>query len=232
MTSAEQRSDSSADREKPGSIAIFLETHGIPVSTAKSMAVTIGSILLVFLVAGVFLWRRSHATRLDEEATRELFSARAQTKANLDTLMERCSSSKLAPLIMLKQAQVQYAEGNYDPANAAYERFLKEYPTHELAPVAEFGQLLCREARMNKDDLDSALKGFAGFAAKHPDSFLVNEATFGRARCMEELGRLEEARQVYEDFKVAHPSENIWQERAETSLKIVEAELRRKKNTP
>ena len=132
---------------------------------------------------------------------------------------------------MMKQAQVQYSERNYDLAANTYERFIKMYPTHELAIAAELGGIFCNEARQTKEDLESALQGFTSFTTKYPDSFLCNEATFGRARRLEQLSRFEEARQIYEDFKVAHPSDNVWQERADANLKIVESELRRTKKT-
>ena len=231
MTTEEQKSNSLDDRKIKGSVALFLETHDIPADRAKNLAVWVGTAILVGLGIIFFVWRKSHAAGIDEDAARDLFSSRAQTQAGLDTLMERCSSSKLAPLIMMKQAQVQYSERNYDLAASTYERFIKMYPTHELATAAELGGIFCKEARQTKEDLESSLQGFTGFAAKHPDSFLCNEATFGRARCLEQLSRFEEARQIYEDFKVAHPSDNVWQERADANLKIVESELRRSRQT-
>lgn len=228
----EQTHDSPGATKVKSSLELYLETHGIPISTAKNLAWSLGSVLLICLVVIFMLWRRSHAASVDEDASRDLFSNRPQTQASLDTLMERCSSSKLAPLIMLKQAHVQYSEQNFDLATTTYERFLKQYPGHELAIVAELGQTFCKEARRTKDDLEAALQGFTEFRKKHPGSFLDAEAVFGRARCMEQLGRLEEARQVYEDFKVANPTENVWQERADANLKVVESELRRSKKTP
>ncbi|MEI6971196.1 MAG: tetratricopeptide repeat protein [bacterium] len=230
MTTTEHQPGNHSGSKVQGSLELFLEVHGIPLSTARNLALTIASIILVCLVAVFIMWRRTQAEKIDAEATRELFNNRAQTAANLETLMERCSSSKLAPLIMLKQAQAQYAEGNnYELALSTCDRFLKEYPGHELAAVAEFGRILCREARQTKEDLESSLKEFSEFATKHPGSFLAAEAAFGKARCMEQLGRFEEARQIYEDYKVSHPTENVWQERADSSLRIVEAALRRGK---
>jgi len=207
------------------SLALFLETHGIPVGSAARLAVSVGVLMLVCLVAVFLVWRRSQAARVDAEASRGLLTAR--TQANLESLMERCSASPLAPLIMLKQAQTQYSDGNYDLSMNTCERFLKEYPKHQLAQVAELGLVFCREALPG--GADAAQKGFAAFITKYPSSFLVNEATFGQARCMEQLGRNEEARQIYEDFKVAHPTENVWQDRADAGLKLVEAELQRSK---
>lgn len=209
------------------SMSLFLETHGIPVGTAARIAVGVGTLMLVCLVAVFLVWRRSQAARIDAEASRGLLTAR--TQANLESLMERCSASPLAPLIMLKQAQTQYSDGNYELSMNTCERFLKQYPKHELAPAAELGLVFCREAFPG--GAEDAQKGFAAFIAKNPSSFLVNEAIFGRARCLEQLGRNEEARQVYEDFKVAHPTENVWQDRADAGLRLVEADLRRSKET-
>ena len=97
----------------------------------------------------------------------------------------------------------------------------------ELVEVAEIGRIQCEEAG---DGPEAALKSFTAFLSKRPDSFLASEAMFGRARCLEQLGRMEEARQIYAEFGTKYTN-SVWKSRAEMAMQAVDSEIKRKNGT-
>ena len=210
-------------KKVPSSLSLFLEAHGIPRSAALNILWIAGTLVASCLaIAAVSGYRHYSKTRKTEASTELL---KATTAANLDVLMKRFGSSELAPVIMLKLAQAQYTEGSYELARRNYQLFQQKYPKHEFIQVSELGLILCDEAL--PEGATRALESYKKFLAGNPDSFLAPEAVFGSARCLEQLGRLEEARQVYEDFKVGQ-SDSVWKDKVEKALVSIEMSIKRK----
>ena len=231
--SKENQPASVEQKHAPSAIQLFLESHGIPLAAAKNMLWTVVTVVLaIVVVIGVFSFRNARARRI-EDSSRLLLDAAAQmyqpnSSARIAMLLDRYPSGKNAPLILLTLASAQYAEGNYVVAGSTYDNFLSKYPDHTLVQIAELGKIECREAQ--QDNLDTVLADYTAFIAKHPGSFLVPQAVFGQGRCLDQLGRLEEARQVYEDFKTANP-DSVWKDKIETALTAVETEIKRRAGT-
>jgi tetratricopeptide (TPR) repeat protein len=86
-----------------------------------------------------------------------------------------------------------------------------------MASAATLGLAQCDEAQVK---LEAALKAYENFAKTETNSFLYAQSVFGRGRCLEQMGRYDDARTIYEDFIAAHPKDP-WTPRAETALMYV-----------
>jgi TolA-binding protein len=71
-----------------------------------------------------------------------------------------------------------------------------------------------------------ALTEYSAFASNHPGDVLEPLARFGQARCLEELGRADEARAIYEECIAAHP-DTVWQAEAEQALTALKRRMRK-----
>ena len=172
--------------------------------------------VLVVLVAltSLHLWN-ARAGRRAAEANLRLGSARSV--ADLEAILNDFGGSDVAPLASLSLAKLHFENGNYTAALAQYERFLKDWPGHDLRPAAELGRIFCIEARGGQEAAREAAVAFAAFAAAQPGHYLAPQAVFGHARCLDQLDRLDEARAIIEDFIAAQPG-SPWAARAEELL--------------
>jgi TolA-binding protein len=137
----------------------------------------------------------------------------ARTPQELAAVADEYSSTPAAPVALLDLAKTLFNAGDYAAARAQYENFLKKYKKHEMLPIAEFGLAYCTEA---DGDFNGAAIEFAGFAEKHT-GYLHPLAILSVARCMEQAGRIDEARIVLEDFLAEH-SGTPWAGNAESAL--------------
>jgi tetratricopeptide (TPR) repeat protein len=105
-----------------------------------------------------------------------------------------------------------------------YDEFLQRYANHPWTVTAELGRLHCLEA---KGQFQEAADGFGAFADMHGEHYQVPLALFGKARCLEQLQRLEDAKAVYEDFIAANP-DSRWVPRVEEMLEALGLRLARR----
>ena len=71
--------------------------------------------------------------------------------------------------------------GNYFEARLAFEKFLKEYPSHSLAGDIKYQIGLCTlqtspETAYSQQSTDLAIEEMEDFVIEHPDSEMVEEA--------------------------------------------------------
>jgi len=171
----------------------------------------IGLALVVMLMLGVSIWRNQQAEKA-RAAVEALFLGRAPEEFQQLALAD--PKAPTAPLAQATAAAEFYAQGRYDEALSAYQRFLSLYPGHMMAPNAEVGVAASLEAL---DDFDGAARAYQAFAESNPGHMLAPQSVMGAARCREQLGQLEEARALYEDFMVANP-DSPWMAQAESGL--------------
>ncbi len=196
----------------------LIETYGKP-------AVTV--LLVVMLGIGAFhLYTTRKQTRI-VNAAQQLATARSIP--DFEAVYTNYRKTKAAPRALLALAKLYYDNANYEIASAKYDEFLQEFPEDRMATTAELGRIFCIEARNYSVAIEEAAAACAAFAAANPDSFLAPQAIFGQARCFEQLGRLDEARAIYEDF-IANQAENAWSIRAEDSLEQVVLEIEKQQN--
>lgn len=86
---------------------------------------------------------------------------------------------------------------DYDRVRAVYARLIKEYPDSELAETAA---VHLADSYYIQDKLSEALKAYNNALALYPKSKHRQRIIFRKANCLEESGRLEEAKQLYESL--------------------------------
>ncbi|NLB65685.1 MAG: tetratricopeptide repeat protein [Lentisphaerae bacterium] len=172
-----------------------------------------GLIIGIVLVAGIYLWRQRQSEKA-EAAVQALFEGGSPEEYLQRAIAE--PKAPTAPLALASAAADFYAQGRYDEALSAYESLLEQYPESLPAPNARLGRAASLEAL---DDFAGAADAFED-AAGRVEGFLLLQATLGAGRCREQLGQLDEARAIYEDYLVAHP-EGDWQAQIESSLLLL-----------
>jgi len=213
-----------ASRLPPG-VSAFLTAHGIPAAFAIRIVYWLAAfIILGVVLVGTAAYKARHTSKV-ELASQEIF--RARTIEELSKALEAAPAADLSATARLKLAQAYFIEGNYTLAFNEYERFIATYPKHELIDAAHMGKIVCVEAQGLPD---RALESYREFAASRTNSFLRTEAVFGTGRCLEQLDRLEEARQVYEELVVDLPYD-LWAGRASEALRELDIELKRRAGT-
>ena len=196
----------------------LIETYGKPAVTAL-LAIMLG-------VAAVHLYttRKENHVR---QAAQDLAAARSIP--DFESVYATYGKTKVAPRALLAMAKLYYDSANYEIAADKYEEFLSTFPEDRMVATAELGRIFCIEARNHSAAIEEAAAAFAAFATANADSFLVPQALFGQARCYEQLGRLDEARAIYEDF-IANQTESPWSVRAEDLLAQVVLDIEKQQN--
>ncbi len=184
----------------------FIETYGKPLATA---------VLVVLVAVAVFQITSTRRRNQAEQASARLSEARSIP--DLEAILSDFGKTAAAPQALLSLAKLYFDNGNYEIAFSKYEEFINTYPENRMLPTAKLGRAYCIEARNYESALQEAAVAFRDFAAENADSFLAPQAIFGQARCYEQLGQLEDARMVYEDFLSKQP-EGLWSLRAEDQL--------------
>jgi len=196
----------------------FIETYGKPAVTA---------LLVVMIAIGAFqMYTTRKQNRIDESA-RQLAAARSIP--DFEAVYANYGKTKAAPRALLAAAKLYYDNANYEIAIAKYEEFLREFPEDRMVSTAELGRIFCIEARNYNAAIEEASAAYAAFAVANPDSFLAPQAIFGQARCLEQLGKLDEARAIYEDF-IAKQAESAWVIRAEDLLEQVTLQIEKQQS--
>ncbi|MDD4871801.1 MAG: tetratricopeptide repeat protein [Kiritimatiellae bacterium] len=192
----------------------------------KTYASQIITGILIVAAIGIAVYRYyDSSVDAKQEAANKLFSAK--NTQELELLVNKNSSTAVAPLALLKLAKMHFNSANYDMALSKYNEFKTKYPQHEMVDVAEMGRLHCLEAR---NQIDDALAGFTTFTSTKTNHFLYAEAVIGRARCLEQSGRHKEAIAVYEDFIAAYPK-STWTSKVEDLITTLKRKLDDKKKT-
>lgn len=92
-------------------------------------------------------------------------------------------------------AKAAMAEGRLDEAERNLEYYLQNFPRHRFVPEARYqqGRLLFMQ-----DDFESSIQLLDGFIQLHPDSPFVANAVYWSGEALFNLGRLDEARRVFQ----------------------------------
>lgn len=91
-------------------------------------------------------------------------------------------------------AYVLFHEKRYREAEEKFKQFVLRYPNTELTDNAQFWIGECRYARQ---DYGAALEAFSATVANHPGGNKVPDALLKAGKCLEALGRKDQARQTY-----------------------------------
>lgn len=138
----------------------------------------------------------------------------AQNLQQLEEVTTLYPSTPSAPIAQMALASTRFSEGQYEVAQKAYTRFMDMFPDHPLKPQAEYGLAQCLEAT---GYTDQALNAYTAFLDAHQNHYLTSVATMGKVRTLMQLGRLQDARTVCEDYMTANP-ESAWRPDFESLL--------------
>ncbi len=201
----------------------LVEKHGKPVVTI---------ILIVMIAAVSFQLYTSRKAARAQNASDQLSAA--QSIPDIEAVLENYSNTPVVPQALIALAKRYFDNANYEIAFTKYEAFISNHPDDRMLPTAQLGRIYCIEARNNEAALQEAADAYATFAQANPDGYLAPQALFGQGRCLEQLGQLDEARAIYEDF-IAKQANSAWSMQAEDLLNQVTrriAKAQRKAGTP
>jgi predicted negative regulator of RcsB-dependent stress response len=168
-------------------------------------------VLLAIVVFG-YIYITQTGKKKNAEAS-ELLSV-ATNVQDLETLVNDYASTDAAPMADFALAKAYYDSGRFDEAIAVYKAFPKKFPEADMKKAAAVGILFSEEGKGN---YEVALAGFDKFISENPDNYLVEQVIFAKARCLKELGQIQEAKVVYENFISANP-DSPWVDNAEMLL--------------
>jgi tetratricopeptide (TPR) repeat protein len=180
-----------------------------------------GLVIAAVIIGSVMLYQNK-ARKSREQAFTQL--SVAGSAAQLNEIVRQFPSSKAAELAAFMGARAQYDAGNYAEAAQSYDDFLKNHPKHFLSPAAKLGRIHCQEA---VGQVDEALSAFRQFAKDNPsETALVTVARLGEARCLRQLGKLQDAVAIYETLLLQLPKSE-WQPLIEDLKSSTARELER-----
>lgn len=160
--------------------------HGKKITTAAAILVAGGLVL--------YVWQRNAAQQAETAAAR---LAAARDRTALEQIVQDYPRQEVAAQALLRLGDSLYTEGKHAEAGQKYRQFLEQFPTHPLAPSALIGEAFVYEAGGN---FQAAHDQFQRVLAGNAQSYVTLPAMMGLARCLEALGRKQEARQKYEEL--------------------------------
>lgn len=100
-------------------------------------------------------------------------------------------------------AKAAMAEGRLEEAERNLEYYLQNFPRHRFVPEARYqqGRLLFMQ-----DDFESSIQLLEHFVQLHPDSPFVANAVYWSGEALFNLGRLDEARRVFQRVLRDYPT--------------------------
>ena len=231
-----------AQIESPSALRTLAQLYQISPRAMLWITVVIAGLVCFGVVKAIEAGRRSAEKSDAEQASWQLFGSKSPQQ--LDSLIATFPSSELIPIATLKLAQAHFYQGNMQAAFSGFDKFVKEHVDHPLFFAAWMGKIVCLETTGKKEQIEAALLEYSMFVSRPAPTgptaeqqaeqilirnTLATEAQFGRGRCLEQLGRMEEAKQVYSQLAVAKSP--VWIDRAEQSVARIDIELKRKAGT-
>lgn len=107
------------------------------------------------------------------------------------------------PQVLYDRGYTLFHQKSYDLAEASFRTFLTRHPESDLADNASFW---IGESYFARGDYASALTEFADTVDRFPQGNKVADALFKAGRCLEEMGRLDEAADTYREVQQRFPS--------------------------
>ena len=117
---------------------------------------------------------------------------------------------------ILLEGDILYRQGRFQQAAATYQKILEHQTPKDLLPLAlsDLGQ--AQEAgRDYKDGVETDRR----FLDLYKDHFLAPQMHASLARCLEAMGRPQEAKAAYEQMATLYPDDAYWYQWAQSRLK-------------
>lgn len=100
------------------------------------------------------------------------------------------------PQVLYDRGYTLFHQKSYDLAEATFRTFLTRFPDSDLADNALFW---IGESHYAKGDFQAALGAFAETVDRFPQGNKVSDALLKAGRCLEQLGRIDEATRTYRE---------------------------------
>jgi predicted negative regulator of RcsB-dependent stress response len=176
-------------------------------------------LLIAAVVAGVAAlgfatWKNRQARQAEAESA-ALFQASAPEEFQQ---LAATGNAAGAPAALSFAAAGYYRQGRWEEALAAYTELAAKEGAGGLDVAAGLGVASALEAQGEYEAAASALDGWLEKNAGH---FLEPLAVVDAARCHREAGNYDRARVICEDYKVAHPDDEVAQARLDEALALI-----------
>lgn len=183
MNQAKESAHASAEMTDLHKVVDFIRNYGSRIAWG---------VLLILSIITAIIWYCRSSYKKEERASRELFSARSLQE--LEEVVEKYDTTKIAPIALIKLAKAYFDVGNYALAQEKYMEFIRRFPKHQMSSMAELGKINSIEA-LGK--IDEAKSLYSEFISKHPEHPETIMAQIGYARCLEQLGYYKDAYSGY-----------------------------------
>ncbi len=179
----------------------------------KQVAWGAGAVVAAGAVVGLFLWSQqekevSAAHALSSALVARSFNRTEPPEAMLKVATTYAGTQAGAQAILLGAGEL-FASGKPAEAQAQFERFLREYPTHPLAAQATLGLAACFAG---EGKLDEAAKTYKSSIDRFPTANTAPQARFALAGVYETQGKLEPALRLFEEVAGADLSGTLGSE--------------------
>src|SRR3990167_2944128 len=176
----------------PSTAEVFWETN-----RQKIVASIIVLIVILFIIGGTLLWRRSY------QLTADTLLSDASDRTGWQKIVTHYPHSEAAAAALLLIAAAQRNEHQLEASNATYAHFLKQFSQHPLAISALIGEAM-------NDDLaghpDQASNHFQQAAVAYPKSYGAPFALLSRVRLLARLGKTEEIPRALQMISSQYPN--------------------------
>ena len=172
-----------------------------------------GGVAAAGAVVGMLLWSQqgkevSAAHALSSALVARSFSRTESPEVMLQVATTYAGTRAGAQAILLGAGEL-FAGGKPAEAQAQFDRFLREYPTHPLAAQANLGVAACLAG---EGKLDEAAKAYKSSVDRFPNANTAPQARFALAGVYETQGKLEPALRLFEEVAGADLSGTLGSE--------------------
>jgi len=123
------------------------------------------------------------------------------------------------PEALYEAALRQFRRGSYETARAGLDQFLEQYPSHELAPDAQYFRA---ETFAEAGELDDALEEYARVLELYPNSRRAPTALYKSGLIELQMGNVDDARTYFQRVVQGYPDSD--------EIDLAERELTRLQN--
>ena len=119
----------------------------------------------------------------------------AEEEKNIAAIATKFKPEELSPVLLGRAGDYLLAQNKVDQARAFYERLMDEFPKSESIDFAYNG---LGEIALQQNDHTKALRYFTEATEKASAVHKLKDVTLGRGKALLALGRLEEAKKIFE----------------------------------
>ena len=158
--------------------------------------------LAVGLVVSYYIYYQGEKEVIAAEALSNALAPQAQAgnaRKDMPTAFLKVANeypgTRAGAQAVLHAATALFTEGNYNKAQAEFQRFLREHPDSPLAGTALLGVAACFDAT---GETNKAAFAYKDLIDRHPNENVVPQAKFALAQIYEAQNQIEPALNLYE----------------------------------